>query len=240
MSLTLLFDIDGTLTRPQQSISYEMTERLVTLNKKYSVYLVTGSDLELAKNNGQINSKIEYQLSGIFACQGSELWQQGNRTIISEAMFPQSMRVEMNKLVDTSEYPFKTGKHINDRIGMINFSVVGRNCDLIQRGSYYEWDKKHGERKRIVEHLAHMFTDYTFNIGGEISIDIAPKGMDKSQVVKYLRMNGNTDPLYFFGDKTQKGGNDYSIANALEAERKDNRVFTVKSPEDTLNHLSKM
>ena len=43
------------------------------------------------------------------------------------------------------------------------------------------------------------------------------------------------EKIYFFGDKTFKGGNDYEIAN-------DPRTvsFTVKSPEDTIKIVSEL
>ena len=36
-----------------------------------------------------------------------------------------------------SDWPTLTGLHIEERCGMINFSVVGRNADSIDRKAYY-------------------------------------------------------------------------------------------------------
>ena len=41
-------------------------------------------------------------------------------------------------------------------------------------------------------------------IGGQISIDIYPKGKNKAQVLEDI-----LGPITFFGDKCQPGGNDY-------------------------------
>ena len=50
-------------------------------------------------------------------------------------------------------------------------------------------------------------------IGGQISLDIQPIGNDKSQVVKHLKEK----IILFFGDKCDKGGNDYALAQKADA-----------------------
>jgi phosphomannomutase len=49
------------------------------------------------------------------------------------------------------------------------------------------------------------------SIGGQISIDIHPKGQDKSQILKDLE-----GPIMFFGDKCEPGGNDYPIVEKIK------------------------
>ena len=45
---------------------------------------------------------------------------------------------------------------------------------------------------------------------------------------------------YFFDDKTEKGGNDYPIVERLEREKRDMKIFTVSSPNETLEILQKL
>ena len=77
-----------------------------------------------------------------------------------------------------------------------------------------------------------MFPDIEATVGGQISIDIYPKGKDKSQILKDLNYNR----YVFFGDKQQPGGNDHSLAMAI---RKKNRFDThnVKGYKDTWKTL---
>ena len=49
------------------------------------------------------------------------------------------------------------------------------------------------------------------SIGGEISVDIHPKGQDKSQILKDLEGD-----IMFFGDRCEPGGNDYPIAKKIK------------------------
>ena len=78
--------------------------------------------------------------------------------------------------------------------------------------------------------LKKEFADYNlvYSIGGQISFDVFPEGWDKRFCLTQVISDG-FEKIYFFGDKTFKGVNDYEIAN-------DPRTvsFTVTSPENTM------
>ena len=59
------------------------------------------------------------------------------------------------------------------------------------------------------------FGNIDVSIGGEISIDIYPKGKDKSQAVNTIRQLHGL-PIVFMGDKMGPNGNDYPAARALK------------------------
>ena len=46
----------------------------------------------------------------------------------------------------------------------------------------------------------------SFSLGGQISIDIFPKGWDKTYCLQFVE--NKYDKIYFFGDRTEKNGND--------------------------------
>ena len=73
----------------------------------------------------------------------------------------------------------------------------------------------------------------TFSIGGQISFDVFPNGWDKTYALQFLK---EFDEIYFFGDRTQKGGNDYEIAHSPLVKQS----FTVVSPDDTREKLQKL
>ena len=62
-----------------------------------------------------------------------------------------------------------------------------------------------------------------YSIGGQISFDVFPSGWDKTYCLKYLK---EYDEIYFFGDKTWKGGNDYELYELLKEQ---GRSFSVKN-----------
>ena len=61
-----------------------------------------------------------------------------------------------------------------------------------------------------------------FAIGGQISVDIYPRGRDKSQA-----LNDWSGESVFFGDSCGEGGNDYTIAQQA------NRFHQVAEPKET-------
>ena len=71
-----------------------------------------------------------------------------------------------------------------------------------------------------------------FSVGGQISIDIFPKGWDKTFCLKFLQ-ESNYEKIYFFGDRTEPGGGDYEIFC-------DSRVsaFSVKNYMETITILN--
>ena len=79
------------------------------------------------------------------------------------------------------------------------------------------------------------FPDLEASIGGQISIDIHPKGANKSQILDDI-----SGTIYFFGDKTEKGGNDYPIVKRLKKEKRDMKIFSVSNPNETLKILQKL
>ena len=87
----------------------------------------------------------------------------------------------------------------------------------------------------MVKYLKDKLVDLnlSFSIGGQISIDIFPKGWDKTYCLQFIEKE--YDRIVFYGDKTMEGGNDHEIFI-------DNRTesYTVVSPEDTIEKLLKL
>ena len=99
---------------------------------------------------------------------------------------------------------------------MVNFSIVGRNCTQEQREHFFKWDEEKGERKKISTFLKHKFKDLDAVLGGQISIDIYPKGNDKSQVLEHIEKLHPTGKIIFIGDGIENGGNDYPLAHLMD------------------------
>ena len=71
-------------------------------------------------------------------------------------------------------------------------------------------------------------------MGGQISIDVFPKGWDKTYCLQSVEQDGY-DEIHFFGDKTSEGGNDYEIFS-------DSRTIghTVTGPDDTMAQIKQV
>ena len=106
-----------------------------------------------------------------------------------------------------------------------------------QRAAYNEWDSIERERESIVEFIETNYPEVEAKIGGEISIDIFPKGKDKSQASKWVRDNVGGD-IVFFGDQCGPNGNDYAIyKDVIDNGGTSHEVKDYKETSKILNNL---
>ena len=128
---------------------------------------------------------------------------------------------------------------------MLNFSIVGRDCNLEERKNYFEYDKYTKERQNISKAIKLEWPGLDAVIGGQISIDIYPKGNDKSQILSVIEkilaggISGGWKAVTytFIGDRMEEGGNDYPLAQLMET-RDDCRVFSTEDDNDTWRILA--
>ncbi|ETW61425.1 hypothetical protein PFMC_02845 [Plasmodium falciparum CAMP/Malaysia] len=136
------------------------------------------------------------------------------------------------KYIANLDIPKKRGTFIELRNGIINISPIGRNCSQEERDEFFRYNLKNNTIEKFRDNLSKEFEDFdlNFSMGGQISIDCFPKGWDKTFCLKHLE--NKFDEIYFFGDRTDKGGNDYELFC-------DKRVkgYKVKNPNDTVKIL---
>ena len=234
MSKIYIFDVDGTLTPSRQKMTEEFKDFFKEWALRNTFYLVTGSDLP--KLQEQMDG-MEIHSSGIFTCCGNEFWQVDPAVhpkyadnIYSNKFKPADSLIKyLEDTLDNSDYPIKAGQHIEDRGSMLNFSMVGRKCTLQERKDYFEYDKLTGERESIAKYINENWSELQAVIGGQISIDIAPKGNDKSQILKRIQNDKPNYDYIFVGDRTMEGGNDYPLAKVMN-EMDNCEVFQAGEP----------
>ena len=213
MKRIYIFDIDGTLTSPRQPMAEEMITMFTEFCERHRVFLATGSNIE--KVEEPVPVAIRRLVEGIFTCSGNKFFQD-ERIIYEKEFNPPSELIRLlEDWLKYSSYPVKTGHHLESRPGMINFSTVGRNCTQKQREDYCRWDGETGERKILREKIMHMFPVLDCAIGGQISVDIYPRGMDKSQAYSWIKNRNPDEGIVFCGDRLETGGNDHPFFRAM-------------------------
>ena len=168
------------------------------------VYLVSGSDYP--KTLEQVGQSVIGCVHRVYSCSGNAVWERGKLIQQSDWQLPLAIETILTDLLANSQYPERCGNHIEKRIGLCNFSIVGRDATHEQRQDYYNWDRTVNERFTIAFMLNELFDDIEAVVGGEISIDIYAKGANKGQVADEI------GEFVFFGDKCELGGNDHAIA----------------------------
>ena len=223
-----IFDVDGTLTPSRQVIDPEFKDFFKTFILENKVWLVTGSDY--AKTVEQLGADICESVVTVYNCSGNDTYFKGKRVNCKKFEAPNELYDLMHGWLQTSSFPIRTGNHIEERMGTINFSIVGRNCTLKERKLYVKHDLENRERESIAYQINLEFPNITATVGGETGIDIYRKGGDKSQILEDFNKN---DKIFFFGDKMEPGGNDYPLAVKLD----EKRCYNVKGWRDTWERL---
>jgi phosphomannomutase len=223
----VLFDVDGTLTVPRQSATPEMKATLKALRERVTVGIVGGSDLkkQLEQLGETLFEDFDYVFSenGLHAFKdGKEFHRQNLTKFMGDANLNRLVKFTLKKISEL-EIPQMRGTFFELRSGMINVSPIGRNCTQEERDAFEIFDKEHKIREKLIAELRAefdptvlpknaTFPELQFSIGGQISFDVFPKGWDKTYCLQFLREK--YENIFFFGDKTHLGGNDYEIYSA--------------------------
>lgn len=241
--ILLLFDVDGTLTKPRLAIDDKFKEFLYKeVLPKATIGLVGGSDLD--KMYEQLNGReIMEKFDFVYPENGLVQYAKGvevGKVSIAQHLGEDVLKRFINfvlKYLSNLELPIKRGTFIEFRSGMINVSPIGRNCSAKERLEFFEYDNKHQIRQQMIDVLKKEFVDVdlTYSIGGQISFDVYPNGWDKTYCLRHATKGTNFKEIHFFGDKTDPGGNDYEIYS-------DSRTIghKVTSPEDTQRQLKEL
>ena len=207
-----IFDVDGTLTPSRKKITPEFFDEFFQFTEENDVYLVTGSDRD--KTLEQITPEIYNNCKRVYNCSGSDVYEGDKNVYRDDWELPEKVERFLQDELDFSQFPIRNGNHIEKRPGGVNFSILGRDKDPFKgREEYISWNKIHNERRFIALRIMDMFPELSVALGGQTGIDIGPKGSDKSQI---LRDFNDDDEIHFFGDRIEEGGNDYSLAKAVE------------------------
>ena len=199
--INFLFDIDGTLTPPRKPMVSDFKNYFkfwvrTQQSSGNKVYLVTGSDKD--KTIEQIGEDLWLLVDGSYQNCGNQLYCKGSLIFENTWCMSEELKTVISNLIRQSKWYGTAANNIEQRIGMVNISTVGRDCTREQRTEYSEWDEENLERKMIAGIITSDFPEVDAAIGG-----------DKSQILK--RHKGKN---IFFGDMCYEGGNDYAIAEA--------------------------
>lgn len=227
-----IFDVDGTLTPSRGTMDPKFKRWFLRFTERYPVSFVTGSDLE--KTVEQVGEDLVDAVRYSFNCSGNAIYVKRECIYQTDWKLPDDAWKFLETKLLESSYPEKYGKHFEQRIGMLNFSIVGRNAVGDQRTNYYNWDQINNERMQIAEEINHHWPDLQAAVGGETGIDIFARGCDKAQVLKYFDKD-----LVFIGDRQDPAGNDYTLAKAI-IDKQIGWCYNVKNWTHTWNTLKQL
>ena len=235
-----IFDIDGTLTPSRQKMSSDFCSFFRDWMENRNVYLITGSDRD--KTIQQIGYGVWRKAKRVYQCSGNVVYEGLKIVRLNTFKLSDSpgLKKDLLSMIKRSQWENKYGNHIEERGGLINFSTIGRDCPQKEREKYFAWDNELNERKAMCTYIMRNFNDLEASIGGQISIDIHKKGMNKAQIMD--DMEGQS---VFFGDRCEPGGNDHPLVKRIELENErvpelNHQWYHVRCPEHTRNILEQL
>tara|TARA_E500000331_G_C17265885_1_gene717114 strand:- start:3750 stop:4550 length:801 start_codon:yes stop_codon:yes gene_type:complete len=246
----VLFDMDGTLTPPRKKITKSVIKQLKSLSEVSEIGIVTGSGIDyllqqcedLWSGKGCVNpEKIT-----LMPCNGTQVfkWKDGNfiktfsanmREELGDEKFDNLMsfliRHQFLYTQLSSGLPL-TGHHISYRESLVNWCPIGRNANDEQRKKFSIHDKEYGVRKTLKKSIEKFsnesgLEDIVFTLGGSTSIDVYPKGWDKTFSLSHF----DKHVCWFVGDKCTDDGNDRTIYEKL---LKSGKGFKTIDPSNTV------
>ena len=210
----LLFDIDGTLTKSRLKIQPSMIECLNKARKHFDLAIVGGSDRDKQIDQlGDITYLFNYAFSenGTLSFKGKKEFHRNSfAKFLGENKLKELINFCLQVVIET-DIPVKRGTFLEYRNGMLNCSVIGRNCTQEERMQFVEYNKTHDIQNKVAQRIRDKFDkDGVYvSVGGQISVDIFPKGWDKTYCLQFI--DKEYEDIHFFGDKVYKGGNDFEI-----------------------------
>lgn len=249
MKNIVLYDMDGTLTPPRESLEESLVPVLENLSEIAEIGIVTGSDFDYLKQ--QVGTLIDHpkirKKLHLLPCNGTKHYyppknNDDHQLISSNDMLKELGRKNFQQLMlilieqqanfATDRFPL-TGHFINYRGSMINWCPIGRNATSEDRRFFVEYDNsfKPTLRGRFVERLQHYIglkriLNVEVKLGGDTSFDIFPTGWDKTYSLKHFPFYNH----WFVGDRCGHNGNDKEIYDLLKAQ---NRAYETHSPQQT-------
>ena len=241
--------MDGTLPEPRQKIEWSTVSAVRELAKVAEIGIVTGSDYDYLIDQCK---ELWYGLGStppsritLMPCNGTKVYKYSLDNRRWELKHNRDMRQEIGQenyssllsslmayqivLLCREAVPF-SGTFFHFRESMLNWCPIGRKAPQAEREAWKLVDAEKDLRSYYLEllkkELANMDIPLTAALGGSTSIDIYPKGWDKTYALQHFE----DYTCWFVGDKCHPDGNDHLIFEALSAH---GRGYITKSPKHT-------
>jgi len=246
----ILFDMDGTLTRPRKKIEWETVRAIKELTEHGTVGIVTGSGFDYLVEQCRMLWE-EYGACNpadiiLLPCNGTQYYEwkdntwlctssENMREYLGDVNYDSLIRAILNlQNYHVNEFPGAyplSGNFLSYRKSMVNWSPVGRDANDSQRDEFIKFDHGGLQRGKLIDALTDKIQTLNLpaiemRLGGETSIDIYPTGWDKSFALDYFI----DTTCWFVGDKCTGLGNDKEIFDQLIV---GGRAYQTTGPQET-------
>lgn len=217
-----LLDVDGTLTPPRGRIDFEFSQWLARFAEQRDVRIVTGGDRErIIKQLGRL---VVERLTVSYNCLGNSVWMQGMEVDRLSFEPPAEFSAFAQAWFSAERLPEGCMPRVVFQAGLMAVTLLPSDAGDALRSQVETWDAQTRVRARFSQAVSLRFPELDAQVAGTTSVDVFPRGRDKSQVCDRIEQ-----PVMFFADKTAPGGNDHTLATALVERGDSSVVHTVRN-----------
>jgi len=215
-----VFDLDGTLTPSKSRMEPDMGELISRLLEQKRVAVISGGtfyQFQLDFINILPGTPKNFNKLVILPTSGARmmLWKGDWHEEYAEDLSQKDKKrilAALDQTLKTVDFkvPERTyGPTIEDRGSQITFSANGQKAPLEIKKV---WDPTREKREKIVAILGKLLPGFDSRVGGENSVDVTRRGINKAYGIHKLEqyLHIPIDKMLFVGDKLMLGGNDYA------------------------------
>lgn len=240
----VIFDLDGTLAPHLESPAPEMTARLRKLLDLVPVAILSSASFERIQKRvlpvlpPETNIRNLYilpstgtqcyvQHDGAWRCEYELAFTDDEKARIRAVVADVILNA---RIVEPSEV---RGEQFIDSSSQITIALLGIGAAREARAA---WDPDRTKRQRLKTALEKMLPEFDIAFGGQSSIDIVQRGMDKAYGVRWLsdRLGVEPSEIVFVGDAFYPGGNDHAVIKTGV------QTIEVSDPSETENVIDKL
>ncbi len=217
----IVADLDDTLTESKQPLTSDLI-RILDILLKYRMFaVITGASLTRMQEQVMSVMAGSRHLSNLIilpACATKYYkFENGKWTKVYEEDLTEEEKKRIYVAFESmfSELNYKHPQKIygdlfEDKGSQITFSALGQKSPLEAKKG---WDSDNKRRLEMKNILAKYIPEFEINLGGNTSIDVTKKGINKAYGIRKLeeKLGIRVDEMVFIGDKLMKGGNDYPV-----------------------------
>ncbi len=229
MKKVIVCDLDGTLAESKSVVTKSMAEAISALLEEHYFAVISGGDWpqfekQFLSNFSLILKNTEKHLEKLilFPTSGAEClrwenskWVQVYDNILTVEEKEKIMKAFAQALSDSGVEVSAAsyGDILEDRGEQITFSGCGQKAPLEVKSV---WDPDHRKREKILTELKKHIPEFEVRIGGETSIDVTHKGIDKAYAIHKLEemLHVTKEEIVYYGDALYPGGNDTKAREA--------------------------
>ena len=142
-----------TALHPRRGVIDEQLKQYPRYTWRNDIYFATGSDKPQTVE--QLGEDLFNCAKKVYNCSGNDVYEKDKCIQASNGKYFLKIQKDCYKNVQTRvSIQTRTGNLIEKRKGCVNFSIVGRNAEHVDRKDYYNFDKLlTGERLHLLQRL---------------------------------------------------------------------------------------